>query len=901
MNDKNIYKEIVKSLKFNLWNIDLKLIDSFLSTFTNDFLLENLDYISKECNDKQFLEPEWTMLAGRIQTFMIHHQMTREYINSRSMNFKKLRMIEDKDFPSEKITEETINNSSLQYNFMMSLNYPNPIDFELNILNPKIISFSESTEIMKSHLLPEYYDFVMKNAKILDDYIKKYQFRDFNFDLLGISVLKKSYLSHFKINNKLEIMETPAYMYFRIAIFLYFTWGHDLPWEGKFSSNLEQIFEVFESLSEGLYSHASPTMFNAGKLNHQMSSCFLIDMSDTTESITYSWKVVAEISRNCGGIGIGWEQLRHSEIGQNGITHGIIKWAKILNEIINAFDQGGKRKGSLAGYLRDIHIDIFEHIEINDVGPEDIRARDIFTAIMVSDLLMRRVEEDGDWILVCPALAKKNLNGVNIMDTFGDEFEKHFLYLESNGLYQRKIKARQLFIHIMNMHLKKGMPFILFIDAINKKSNQLTYTDKTLSTLTPDSGMIHTSNLCTEIIQITNGKEISSCNLASLVLNKCVKKVDGHLKMDFEKLEYSTRCLVRNLDNVIDRNKYPESIPEILYANNLRRPIGIGVQGLADLFALLDIAWVNEIEEDIPSIEALTFNSHIFESMYYAALTESCELAIERGAYPSFKGSPASFGYLQQDLWKKHLPKTCTDAPLDEFVEIPNRYSDEEWSELRQKIMKHGLRHSLLIALMPTVSSAPILGNNDCFEAFPALIYAKSNLSGQFNIINKYMVKDLKKIGLWTNDSYKEILHSIISSGGSLKNYNPKNITNDQQIRLTFLKRKYLTNFEIPQAEVMARLAIDRGKWICQTQSMNCYLEKPNFDQIWTWLHFLWRNGAKTGLYYLRQQPPANPVGFALDNIKEKSGKRKRSTKEVEPKNKKTKISQPEECISCAS
>lgn len=895
---KNIYKEIIKSLKFNLWNIDLKLIDSFLETFTGDFKLENLDYISKECNDKQFLEPEWTILAGRIQTFMIHHQMTQEYIDCKSEQPNKKRKLND---------DHVENQTEKNYTSFMKNSYPEPVDFELNILNPKIISFSESTEIMKSHLLPEYYDFVMKNANVLDDYIKKYQFRDFNFDLLGISVLKKSYLSHFKINNKLEIMETPTYMYFRIAIFLYFTW------EGKFNSDFNTIFEVFNSLSEGLYSQASPTMFNSGKLNHQMSSCFLIDMSDTTESITYSWKVVAEISRNCGGIGIGWEQLRHSEIGQNGITHGIIKWAKILNEIINAFDQGGKRKGSLAGYLRDIHIDIFEHIEINDVGPEDIRARDIFTAIMISDLLMRRVEEDGDWILVCPALAKKNLNGVNIMDTFGDEFEKHFLYLESNGLYQRKIKARQLFIHIMNMHLKKGMPFILFIDAINKKSNQLTYTDKTLSTLTPDSGMIHTSNLCTEIIQITNQKEISSCNLASLVLNKCVKKKlstesSGRFEMDFEKLEYSTRSLVRNLDNVIDRNKYPESIPEILYANNLRRPIGIGVQGLADLFALLDIAWVDETGNR-PSIEALTLNSHIFETMYCVALDESCNLAIERGAYPSFKGSPASFGYLQQDLWKKHLPKTSSlgqaQAHDDEFVKISNRYSLQEWSELRQKIMKHGLRHSLIISLMPTVSSAPILGNNDCFEAFPALIYAKSNLSGQFNIINKYMVRDLKKIGLWTTESHKEILHSIISSGGSLKNYNPLDLTKEQQTRLTFLKRKYLTNFEIPQTQVMARLAVDRGKWICQTQSMNCYMEKPNFDQIWKWLHFLWRNGAKTGLYYLRQQPPANPVGFALENIKgsteKKSNKRKRPLKEVESNNKKSKISAPEECISCAS
>jgi len=467
------------------------------------------------------------------------------------------------------------------------------------------------------------------------------------------------------------------------------------------------------------------------------------------------------------------------------------------------------------------------------------------------------------------------------------------------------------------MHLKKGMPFILFIDAINRKSNQLTYTDKTLTKLTPDSGMIHTSNLCTEIVQITNQKEIASCNLASLVLNKCIKKIKGRFVMDYERLEYATRNLVRNLDNVIDRNKYPESIPEILYANNLRRPIGIGVQGLADLFALLDIAWVNDRHEesatqsreegDRPSIEALTLNSHIFETMYYASLTESCNLAKERGAYPSFKGSPASFGYLQQDLWKKHLPKTSVNHD-DEFIQIPNRYSDEEWSKLRQNIMEHGLRHSLIISLMPTVSSAPILGNNDCFEAFPALIYAKSNLSGQFNIINKYMVHDLKKIGLWTVENHKNIIHSIISSGGSLKNYAPENITqehrNEIEARLTFLKRKYLTNFEIPQTQVMARLAVDRGKWICQTQSMNCYLEKPNFDQIWKWLHFLWRNGAKTGLYYLRQQPPANPVGFALENIKgstEKSNKRKRSTKQVEANNKKSKISIPEECISCAS
>ncbi len=1098
-------------------------------------------------------------------------------------------------------------------------------------------TFSESTWKMRPILSEKYFEFVLENSKVLDAMVNTEN--DFVFDSFAVSTLRKSYLAHLKMDEKSFLMETPQYMYLRVATYIHFP-------------DLKEIQTMYTNLSEGNYSHATPTLFNAGMKKPQLSSCFLSTVLDEMGSITKAWHDQAIISMNSGGLGYDYNQLRHSEIGQHGFSRGIVPWLKITNEVLKTVDQcfapdtivytsrgpkeiisilsgdkliledgsfgrvaktlhynldlktttlhklkiqhafepvivaschpllafrfikgnsfvkaierldsgrlipeytdveyldenyligtplptyqkddakisledcrmygillgdgyandnrnefkvylnegtkretckfvekyltsrnmsystsvsefnckavgwsgnpktfpftreslyneekekimihsmmllpipkilqifkglmetdgsyrnggeitieltskplidclkfillragiptsgnvrdrrgnshqlargdtittkkisytlripktavvcnileredpskkvsffiydnkiwsrvvsneiltkkeiqerniniicdlemegedeasknyltslgqahnGGKRKGSGTMYLRDWHTDVYEFIELRDEGPEDMRAKDLFLGLMISNLFMRRVENDDVWSLFCPNKVK------GLTDAYGENFEQMYLKAEQDGLYVRQCKARDLWNHILKMQIKKGMPFILYMDACNNKSNQ------------KHSGTIRSSNLCTEILEVTNKDEIASCTLASVCLNKCVDYAEpiegesgrGKPYFNFDKLETLTRGLVKNLNNVIDRNFYPDAIPEIEFSNLKHRPLGIGVQGLADAFALLDISWIIPNEKStrdepedkfIVSPEAEKLNNQIFETMYYAGIKESCKLARTYGPYHSFPGSPASKGYFQFDLWEQERKGIFKNTSIFEDgdripVRKQSRYTETDWHFLRIKMMQYGLRNSLLLALMPTASSAHILNNAECFEPFSQLIYARSVLSGQFMIVNKHLVKDLEDIGMWNT----ETVRSIIANRGSLAGVFSTDVHTD---RLNFLKLKYKTVFEIPQ-KALVKLAADRAENICQTQSFNCHMARPTKKKLTAYHFYCWRLGAKTGMYYMRQIALTDPINFSIDTVVVENSNRKSKFSKVE-------------------
>jgi len=704
-------------------------------------------------------------------------------------------------------------------------------------------SFSEATELMKVLLNEDYYNFVMDHSEQLNCLIDAG--RDFRFDLFAICTLTKSYLAQVKGEHNL-IVETPQYMYLRVAVYLWFNTfkeGHAF----HTSTNpdlhlaLTEIKKVYDMLSLGRASHASPTMFNAGMKRSQLASCYLLDIQDNMLSITKSWTDCALISMNSGGIGCNYSKLRHSEIGFHGKSKGVVSWLKIKNEVLAGVDQAGRRKGSGSMFLRDCHMDIFEFSELKEgEGPEGMRARDLFYAIMVSDLFMRRVEKDEMWSLFCPNKAK------GLFELWGTTFESAYVNFEKSGIADKKIRARELWQHILRQQIKTGLPFIVYMDAINDKSNQ------------KHSGVIHNSNLCVEIAEVTSEKEIASCTLASISLGECVKVTGDTKYFDFTALEEITRQLVRNLNQVIDRNFYHLSIPEIPYSNFRHRPIGVGIQGLADALARLDLSWVEPVENYSSadawegslkmSKAAGELNHQIFETIYYAALKESLALAKIHGAYETFSGSPLSQGLFQFDLW----------APSKRNYQ--SRITDNEWSSLRSEIMRFGTRNSLLVALMPTASSAHILGNAESFEPFNEYIYARTVLSGQFTIVNRHLVNDLKEIGMWNGDT----VTNIMANHGSIGNLS----TATQRKRLNYLKLKYRTIYEIPQ-KVLVEMSADRGRFVCQTQSFNCHMVKPTFTKLNAYHFYAWQEGLKTGMYYLRQLAGATPINFTLTSSTE--------------------------------
>ncbi len=660
-------------------------------------------------------------------------------------------------------------------------------------------SFSKTMEMLYVYIDPktneraslladDVYDVIQKNAELLDSTI--IYDRDYNFDYFGFKTLEKSYL--LKLDGKTA--ERPQHMYMRVAI-------------GIHKNDIQAAIETYHLLSEGWFTHATPTLFNAGTPKPQMSSCFLLTMKeDSIAGIYDTLKQCAKISQSAGGIGLSIHNIRAKGSyikGTNGTSNGIVPMLRVFNDTARYVDQGGgKRKGSFAVYIEPWHDDIFDFLDLRkNHGKEELRARDLFLALWVPDLFMKRVKEDGHWTLFCPNEAP------GLSEAYGPEFETLFVKYENEGKGRRTIKARDLWAAVLDAQIETGTPYILYKDAANLKSNQ------------KNLGTIKSSNLCTEIMEYTSPEEVAVCNLASIALPKFVTE---DKQFDFNRLFEVTYVATKNLNKIIDFNYYP--VPEARYSNLRNRPIGLGVQGLADTFVRMRLPFDSE--------EAKTLNRDIFEAIYFAALTASKDLAKEHGAYETYEGSPISKGIFQFDMWN---------------VKPSNRW---EWDVLREEILKHGVRNSLLMAPMPTASTAQILGNNECFEPFSSNMYTRNVLSGTFPVVNKYLLNDLVSLGLW-NEGMK---NKIMTHNGSIQNIPeiPDNI-----------KALYKTVWEIKQRDLVD-MAADRGAFIDQSQSLNIFIDQPNHAKL-TSMHFYgWEKGLKTGMYYLRTKPASQAIKFTV-------------------------------------
>ncbi|TPX09987.1 uncharacterized protein E0L32_008834 [Thyridium curvatum] len=636
----------------------------------------------------------------------------------------------------------------------------------------------------------ETYDCVMRHKEDLDSAIV-YD-RDFNYQYFGFKTLERSYL--LKLNGK--IVERPQHMIMRVAVGI---WG----------DNIERVIETYNLMSSKFFTHASPTLFNAGTPQAQLSSCFLVDMKDDSiEGIYDTLKTCAMISKMAGGIGLNVHRIRATGsyiAGTNGTSNGIIPMLRVFNNTARYVDQGGnKRPGAFAIYLEPWHADVFEFLDLRkNHGKEEVRARDLFLALWIPDLFMKRVEKNGDWTLMCPNECP------GLADCYGDEFEALYEKYEKEGKGRKTMKAQKLWYAILEAQTETGNPFMLYKDHCNRKSNQ------------QNLGTIRSSNLCTEIIEYCAPDEVAVCNLASLALPSFVDYNEG--VYDFKKLHEVTQVVVRNLNKIIDVNYYP--VQEARNSNMRHRPIGLGVQGLADAFLALRMPF--------ESPEARELNKQIFETIYHAALTASSDLAKEQGPYSTYEGSPVSKGILQYDMWNV--------KPTDLW----------DWESLKAKIAETGVRNSLLVAPMPTASTSQILGNNECFEPYTSNIYQRRVLAGEFQVVNPWLLKDLVDMGLWS-DAMK---NRIIAEQGSIQNI--PNIPAD-------IKALYKTVWEISQRTVV-QMAADRGAFIDQSQSLNIHMREPTMGKI-TSMHFTgWKLGLKTGMYYLRTQAAAQPIQFTVD------------------------------------
>lgn len=647
--------------------------------------------------------------------------------------------------------------------------------------------------------------------------------RDFEYDYFGFKTLERSYL--LKVNG--EIVERPQHMLMRVAL-------------GIHGEDIDAAIETYHLMSEKWFTHASPTLFNAGTNKPQMSSCFLLSMKeDSIEGIYSTLKQCALISQSAGGIGINIHNIRAKGTfikGTNGSSNGIVPMLRVFNDTARYVDQGGgKRKGAFAVYLEPWHADVFDFLELKkNHGKEELRARDLFYALWVNDLFMQRVENDEKWSLFCPHEAP------GLSDTHSEEFVELYLRYEKEGRAKEEIPARKLWFAILESQMETGSPFMLYKDSANAKSNQ------------KNLGTIKSSNLCTEIIQYTDDKEVAVCNLASISLPKFV---DGEI-FDFEKLCEITKTITRNLNKIIDLNYYP--VEEAKYSNLKNRPVGIGVQGLADVFAKLKMPF------DSP--EAKKLNREIFETIYYGALFASNELAEKDGPYQSFEGSPASEGIFQFDMWN---------------VSPGKRW---DWENLRKRVRKSGIRNSLLLAPMPTASTSQILGNNECIEPFTSNIYTRRVLSGEFTVVNKYLVSELIRLDLW-NESLK---NKIISNNGSVQNI--------EEIP-AHIKALFKTVWEIKQKDVV-EMAAERGAFIDQSQSLNIHMEDVNVGKLSS-LHFhAWKLGLKTGMYYLRTKAAADAIKFTVRN---EESSPKNVQKEESEQTMMCSLDNKDECVSCGS
>ena len=617
--------------------------------------------------------------------------------------------------------------------------------------------------------------------------------RDFDFGYFGIKTLEKSYLQ--RLEGKL--IETPQYMFMRVSIGIH---GTDLP----------AVLETYDKMSQGYFIHATPTLFNSGTPRPQMSSCFLIaNKADSIDGIYGTLTECAQISKWAGGIGMHIHDIRANKSrirGTNGQSDGIIPMLRVFNATARYVNQAGRRKGSIAVYLEPWHADILDFLEIRlNQGDDEARCRDLFSALWIPGLFMKRVEEGGKWSLFCPDTAK------GLSDVYGEEFEELYLKYEEEGLATTTVPATEVWKAILKSQTETGTPYMLYKDACNKKSNQ------------KNLGVIKSSNLCTEIIEYTDKDETSVCNLASIALPKYVNKETK--TFDYAKLHEVTKTVTKNLNRVIDRNFYP--VETARNSNMKHRPIGLGVQGLADVFILCGLPF--------DCYESRLMNVHIFETMYHAALEASSELAEIDGSYETFQGSPASQGILQQDMWGGG-------------VRMSGMY---DWPAMRERVKTKGLRNSLLMAPMPTASTAQILGNNECFEPYTTNIYLRRTLAGEFVVVNKHLVNHLKEAGLWS----KEMKDIMVKAGGSIQNIVdiPKEI-----------KELYKTVWEISQ-KCIIDMAADRGRYIDQSQSMNLFMESPTMSKLSSMHMYAWKSGLKTGMYYLRSKAKARPIQFSLE------------------------------------
>ena len=617
--------------------------------------------------------------------------------------------------------------------------------------------------------------------------------RDFEFGYFGLKTLEKSYLQ--RADGKL--VETPQYMFMRVSIGIH---GRDIP----------AVLETYDKMSQGFFIHATPTLFNAGTPRPQMSSCFLIaNKGDSIDGIYGTLTECAQISKWAGGIGMHIHDIRSNKSrirGTNGQSDGIIPMLRVFNATARYVNQAGRRKGSIAVYIEPWHADIMDFLELRlNQGDEEARCRDLFSGLWIPDLFMKRVEEGGNWSLFCPDKAK------GLSDVYGEEFEALYTKYEEEGLANSTVPAAEVWKAILKSQTETGTPYMLYKDACNTKSNQ------------KNLGTIKSSNLCTEIIEYTDKDETSVCNLASIALPKYVNREAK--TFDFDKLHEVTKIVTKNLNRVIDRNFYPV---ETAKKSNMRhRPIGLGVQGLADVFILCGLAFDCE--------ESRLMNAQIFETMYHASLEASSELAEVDGSYETFEGSPASQGILQPSMWGGE-------------AKYPLRY---DWTEMAERIKNKGLKNSLLMAPMPTASTAQILGNNECFEPYTTNIYLRRTLAGEFVVVNKHLVDDLKKAGLWS----KEMKDLMVKAGGSIQNI--VDIPDD-------IKKLYKTVWEISQ-KCIIDMAADRGRFIDQSQSMNLFMESPTMSKLSSMHMYAWKSGLKTGMYYLRSKAKARPIQFSLE------------------------------------
>ncbi len=747
----------------------------------------------------------------------------------------------------EGVTTSELDNLAAEVSASMTTRHP---DYALLASRISVSNLHKDTKKSFSETMKDLYDYVnpktgkkapliaddvikiiKKNAELLDSTI--IYDRDFGYDYFGFKTLERSYL--LRLNGK--IAERPQHMLMRVAI-------------GIHKEDIQSAIETYELMSQKYFTHATPTLFNAGTPKPQMSSCFLLTMKDDSiDGIYDTLKQCAKISQSAGGIGLSIHNVRATGSyirGTNGTSNGIVPMLRVFNDTARYVDQGGgKRKGSFAIYLEPWHADVFDFLDLRkNHGKEEMRARDLFFALWTPDLFMQRVKEDGEWTLMCPNECP------GLADTYGKDFEKLYKKYEKAGKGRKTIRARELWEKVVESQVETGTPYILYKDACNEKSNQ------------KNLGTIRSSNLCTEIIEYTAPDEVAVCNLASIALPMYINEETN--TFDHEKLYNITRVITKNLNKVIDRNYYP--VAEAKNSNMRHRPVGLGVQGLADTFIKLRLPFDSD--------EAKALNEEIFETIYFAALTSSMETAKEEGAYQTYEGSPISQGLFQHNLWGKK----------DE--ELSGRWA---WGELRNQIKENGVRNSLLLAPMPTASTSQILGNNECFEPYTSNIYTRRVLSGEFVVVNKHLLLDLVKLGLW-NDEMK---NEIIKANGSIQGIDsiPENI-----------KAIYKTVWEIKMKDIID-MSADRGHFIDQSQSLNLFIDQPNMGKITSMHFYAWEKGLKTGMYYLRTKAATQAIQFTVQKQAKSqlepvvAGKEDYTAEEAIA----CSIDNPDDCIACGS